>query len=292
MEYHSEKLKQCVGGPAPSVSVVIPAYNVAPYIAETLESVFSQTFKDFEVVIVNDGSPDTDELERALAPYRERICYIRQENRGASGARNSAVREARGEFVAVLHGGDLWMPNYLEKQVGFWRAGGYDLSYADALLFGDSPLAGKTFMDTSPSHGPVTFKSLIRYECNIITSGVVARRAKIVEAGLFHESLRNAQDFEMWTRLLRFGGRIGYQREVLLRYRCRQNSLSGDVMNRLATEMNVLKHIAETYELMPDERQELSRAMELQEASLHLAHGKNGLLRGRFDEAHASLKRA
>jgi glycosyltransferase involved in cell wall biosynthesis len=292
MDYRCEKVNQCVGEPAPSVSVIIPAYNVAPYIAETLESVFSQTFKDFEVVIVNDGSPDTDDLERALAPYRERIHYLRQENRGASGARNRAVREARGEFVAFLDGDDLWMPNYLEKQVGFLRAGGYDLSYADALLFGDSPLAGKTFMATAPSHGPVTFISLIRYECNIITSGVVARRAKIVEAGLFHESLRNAQDFEMWTRLLRFGGRIGYQREVLLRYRCRQNSLSGDVMNRLATEMHVLKHIADTYELMPAEREELSRAMELQEASLHLAQGKHGLLRGRFDEAHTSFKRA
>ena len=80
---------------APLVSIVIPAYNVAPYIGETLESVFAQTFDDFEVIIVNDGSPDTDEFERAIQPYRERIVYLKQENRGASAARNTGLRAAR-----------------------------------------------------------------------------------------------------------------------------------------------------------------------------------------------------
>src|SRR5687768_14770084 len=139
----------------PAISVIIPAYDVSPYIAETLDSVFAQTFKQFEVVIVNDGSPDTVDLERALAPYLERICYIRQEHSGASSARNRAVNEARGEFLAFLDGDDLWMPEYLEKQLHFLHSHDYDLVYADALLFGDSPLAGKTFMQTSPSHGPV-----------------------------------------------------------------------------------------------------------------------------------------
>src|SRR5438105_1039806 len=62
----------------PKISIVIPAYNVAPYIGETLESVFAQTFDDFEVILVNDGSPDTDEFERVLGPYRERIRYVKQ----------------------------------------------------------------------------------------------------------------------------------------------------------------------------------------------------------------------
>ena len=79
----------------PLVSVIIPAYQIAPYIAETLGSVFAQTLTDFEVIVVNDGSPDTDELERELAPYRDRICYVRQENRGAGAARNRGVQDAR-----------------------------------------------------------------------------------------------------------------------------------------------------------------------------------------------------
>ena len=134
----------------PSVSVVIPTYNVAPYIAETLNSVFAQTFSDFEVIVVDDGSPDGEELERALGPYLERVRYMRQENRGAGAARNHGVREARGEFIAFLDSDDLWMPEYLEEQVRFLREGNYDLAYADALLFGDSPIAGENLHADRP----------------------------------------------------------------------------------------------------------------------------------------------
>src|SRR5215216_6434275 len=73
----------------PAVSVVIPAYNAARHIGEALESVFAQTFTDYEVIVVNDGSPDTPALERALAPYMSRIIYLKQENRGVSAARNT-----------------------------------------------------------------------------------------------------------------------------------------------------------------------------------------------------------
>ena len=276
----------------PSVSVVIPAYNVAPYIGETLNSVFAQTFTDFEVIVVDDGSPDGDELERMLGPYRGSVRYVRQENRGAGAARNRGVREARGEFVAFLDSDDLWMPEYLSEQVRFLREDGYDLAYADALLFGDSPIAGKTYMQTAPSVGPVTFLSLVRNECNIITSGVVVRRPALIKVGLFNESLRNGQDFELWTRLARNGARLGYQRKVLLRYRCREGSLSGDLMNRLTREMRVYRYIADNYDLTDVERAELSRAMNLQRGAVDLATGKINLLGGQYDEARSSFERA
>ncbi len=287
------KKKEDAGArPTPLVSVVIPAYKVAPYITETLNSVFSQTLTEFEVIVVNDGSPDTDELERAIAPYRERIRYLRQDNCGASAARNRGVREAHGEFVAFLDGDDVWMPDYLEKQLEFLREGNYDLAYSDARLFGDPVMTGKTYMQTAPSRGPVTFVSLVRNECNVITSGVVARRRALIEAGLFDERLRNAQDFELWTRLARAGARLGYQRKVLLGYRCRRDSLSGNVMNRLAREMLVYRHIKDNYDLTSAEHAELSRVMKLQEAAVELAKGKLRLLSGRFDEARASFTRA
>ena len=276
----------------PLVSVIIPAYQIAPYIAETLDSVFAQTETAFEVIIVNDGSPDTDELERALAPYRDRIRYVPQENRGAGAARNRGVQDAHGEFVAFLDGDDLWLSDYLEKQLKFAREGNYDLVYADALLFGKSPVAGKTYMQTAPSEGPVTFVSLLRNDCNVITSGVVARRDALIEAGLFDESLRNAQDFEMWTRMAKRGARLAYQRKVLLRYRCRDGSLSGDEMNRLKREIRVYQHIAQNYDLTPTEKTELSRVMERQEAAVALADGKIRLLGERFEEARVSFEQA
>src|ERR671939_2007579 len=97
----------------PAVSVIIPAYNAAAHIGAALDSVFAQTFTDYEVIVVNDGSPDTPELERALDAYAGRLLYVRQENRGPSGARNAGIRRARGEYVALLDSDDLWLPAYL-----------------------------------------------------------------------------------------------------------------------------------------------------------------------------------
>ncbi|MDQ2920430.1 MAG: glycosyltransferase, partial [Acidobacteriota bacterium] len=213
--------------PAPIVSIVMPAYNAAPYISETLNSVFGQTFTDYEVIVVNDGSPDTVELERALEPYLSRIRYIKQKNLGAGAARNEGLRAAQGEFIAFLDADDLWLPTYLEEQLKFIRENDFDLVCADAMHFGDSPLAGKTymeaFMETAPLAGEVTFLGLVSAEQSLITSGIVARRAAIIEVGLFDEGLRNSQDFDLWLRLVRHGFRLAYQRQLLLRYRCHQN---------------------------------------------------------------------
>src|SRR6476646_4790015 len=85
---------------APLVSVIVPAYEAATYIAETVHAVLAQSFKDFELIVVNDGSPDTAELEAALAPFTESIVYRREPHRGAAAARNVALRAARGTYVA------------------------------------------------------------------------------------------------------------------------------------------------------------------------------------------------
>lgn len=281
--------------PTPStsaISVIIPAYNAAPYISETLDSIFAQTFADYEVVIVNDGSPDTIELEGALEPYLNRIVYLKQENRGAGAARNAGLMAARGEFIAFLDADDLWLPDYLKEQIKFIREGNYDFVYADALLFGQSPLAGRTFMQIAPSHGEVTFQSLISAQCNVITSGVVARRQLILDVGMFDEQLRNSQDFELWVRLVRNGARAGYQRKVLLRYRYHENSLSGDALNQIKRELRVLAKIESSYGLTPAEREEVSKAMAATEKNLELETGKLHLAKGEFVEAREALSKA
>src|SRR5438876_10325420 len=141
---------------APQVSIVIPAYNVAPYMNETLATVFAQTFDDFEVIVVNDGSPDTEEFERAIQPYRERIVYLQQENRGASAARNTGLRAARGELIAFLDADDLWLPNYLDEQMKFMSERDCDLVCADAEVFSDSSSDENTYMDSLMSDAPLT----------------------------------------------------------------------------------------------------------------------------------------
>src|ERR1017187_9565262 len=121
--------------PAPKVSVIIPSYKTADLIAACLDSVFAQTYSDFEAIVVNDGSPDTVELEKVLQPYLGRIVYIKQENKRAAGARNNAIRQARGEFVAFLDSDDTWFPNHLAAQMQLVADDpSLDLVYANALL--------------------------------------------------------------------------------------------------------------------------------------------------------------
>ena len=102
---------------SPRVSVIVPAYMTSHLIVGALDSVMEQTFRDFEILVVNDGSPDTTELEKVLAPYSEKIVYIKQENKRAAGARNTAIRKAKAEFLAFLDSDDTWLPDHLASQM-------------------------------------------------------------------------------------------------------------------------------------------------------------------------------
>ncbi|HYY56258.1 MAG TPA: glycosyltransferase [Pyrinomonadaceae bacterium] len=278
---------------APAVSIIIPAYKVAAYIRETLDSVFAQTFTDHETIVINDGSPDTDELEQALRPYLDRLVYIKQENRGAAAARNAGLRVARGRYVAFLDADDWWLENYLREQVGFIERGeGYDLVYADALITGDSPLAGRNFMAISPSRGRVTFEKLVAQDCNVITSGVLARREVILDIGLFDEELRRAHDYDLWMRLARAGARIGYQRKVLLRYRVHAGSLSGDAIQQIERELIVFEKMLTRDDLTPRERRIVEGAVERLKSHWKLEHGKLRLAHGDFAAASLEIEDA
>src|SRR5882724_4897435 len=119
---------------SPRISVIIPAYKTAHLIAGCLDSVMAQTFQDFEAIVVNDGSPDTPELEKVLQPYMDRIVYIKQENKRCAGARNTAIRQARGEYLAFLDSDDTWYPDHLASQMKqFADDPSLDLVYCDAL---------------------------------------------------------------------------------------------------------------------------------------------------------------
>src|SRR6185503_2664052 len=278
---------------APRVSVIVPAYRVAEFIGAALDSIFAQTFKDYEIIIVNDGSPDTPEFELAIEPYRERISYIRQENSGPSAARNVAIEVARGEFLAFLDADDYWEPNFLDQQMGFFKKNpAVDLVYSDALLFGDSPLSGRSFMEVTPSEGEVTFESLLGSRCTVLLSGTVARRQAVIDAGLFDEELRYAEDYDLWLRIAKNGSRLAYQDQVLLNKRIHAASLSSDRMKLHQSALRVL----EKWEQRPDLSQEGRKAIGEQIARLtalvNLEQGKVRLSEGDFAGAQEAIKQA
>jgi GT2 family glycosyltransferase len=273
----------------PSVSVIVPAYNAAPFIGATLGSICAQTYADFEIIVVNDGSSDTEALERAVAPYIGRIVYLTQPNGGAGAARNRGVKAATGEFLAFLDADDLWRRDFLREQMSFLDEGGYDLVYADALLFGDDAFAGRRFMDSSPSTGAVTFISLVEATCNVITSGVLARRHRVEAAGMFDEDKSISEDFDLWLRMARNGARIGYNRRILLDHRVRKGSMSSDAVGLVEREIAALRKVRGMFELTQVERTAIEQRLSLLSIILDLEKGKRHLIHGQTQEAHNIL---
>jgi glycosyltransferase involved in cell wall biosynthesis len=198
----------------PRVSVIIPCYNTAQLVAKCLDSVFAQTFRDFEVIVVNNGSPDTSELERVLELYMSRIVYIKQSRKRPGRARNTGIVSAHGEFVAFLNSTDSWMPHHLEMQLKqFENDPSLDLAYANSFLTGD-PGRQVDFQTRFPSNGPATFETIAGERCQIPIATVVARKAAILKAGGFDESLPLGDDFDMWLRTAFHNAKIGYIRDV------------------------------------------------------------------------------
>jgi glycosyltransferase involved in cell wall biosynthesis len=276
----------------PRVSVVIPAYDIAPFAKETLDSVFAQTYNNFEVILVNDGSKDTPALETALEPYFDRIVYAEQENLGASRARNTAISLANGEYVAFLDGDDIWRPDFLLSQIEFLEKNDLDMVYCDAELFGEPLFEGDRYTETSPSRGAVTTESLLSADCNVITSGTVLKKDWLARIDLFDIELPRMQDFDLWYRLAKNGARLGYQTGVLVRYRVRANSLSGTNVERSFRNIRALNVIREKYGLTEREKVIWDKQMVVYEAEYELEQGKFSLTQGDFSGAQNHLARA
>ncbi|HRJ89263.1 MAG TPA: glycosyltransferase [Pyrinomonadaceae bacterium] len=275
----------------PLVSVIIPAYLVADYIEETLNSVLAQTYTNLEIVVINDGSPDTERLEAILAPYQNRINYVAKRNGGTASARNAGIRAANGEFLAFLDGDDVWFPEYLSTQVQEIQTRNCDVIYCDALLFGELVGPKETFMTRNPSIGAVTSETLLEWKCNLITSGTVARRNLVTGAGLFDESLPKIgfEDFDLWLRLVRAGAVIEYHRKPLLKYRLRADSLSGSSVQRAERTMVLWDHLMRKFSFNDSELAVIARQHEKDRILLETERAKWFLVNEDFEGAQRHL---
>ena len=277
----------------PAVSVIIPAFNASAYIVEALDSVFSQTFLDYEVIVINDGSDDTVELERVIEPYRDRLIYIKQENTGPSGARNVAIKESLGEYLAFLDSDDIWMPEYLAEQVSMLqRDDSVSVVCADAHLFGDSPLAGQTFMGLWPSSEPVTFEKLINFQCAVLTMCVVVTKRAVVKAGLFDTRFVRSEDHDLWLRIALNGERFVYQKRPLAYHRLHSASLAANYESLHLSQIEVYKKLLAELELSKEQRELVEKQIQRCQAALALQQGKLQIMSGQYPQAAEALRSA
>ena len=224
----------------PLISVVIPAYNAAAYLPETLASVRAQTFSNYELIVVDDGS---DDATCEIASQFGARC-LQQAKRGAAAARNTGIRAACGEFVAFLDADDIWMPTKLTRQTDWFRAhSGAVWVYTDAVVFNSA--SGRVICrigDRLDLGEGYILRPLL--ERSFIPSATpVVRREALFAAGLFDEARerRIGEDWSLWLRLAeRYPA--GLIREPLARIRRREDStsLSADALEAYRSERSIL----------------------------------------------------
>ena len=186
----------------PLVSVVIPVYNQEAYIEEAVASVLAQTFRDREIIVVNDGS--TDATARRLNRFSGRIQVLNKANGGTASALNLGISQAKGKYVAWLSADDIFLPNKLQLQVQtMWRNPQAGLCYTDwYVIDGSGRLTGQLGSPTFPSREAAV--DALLQGCCINGSTVLMLRTALAQVGPFNEAYRQAHDYDMWLRLARY----------------------------------------------------------------------------------------
>lgn len=207
----------------PLVSVVIPTYNSVCYLTEAIDSVLAQTFQDFEILVVDDGS--TDETATILEEkYKDRIRYLHKANGGVSSARNFGIQRAQGKYIAFLDADDIWMPEKLATQIEALAKDEKSKVCYSSLLICDEDL-NYVGLNLSPRRDDIISDLLLIGNVVATPSSVIAEMELFHEVGAFDVGLSQCADWEMWIRLSTKTGFI-YIDQPLVKYRQHGSNMS------------------------------------------------------------------
>ncbi len=269
------------GSRSPGVSVVITTYDRAERLRQALESVAAQTYRDFEVIVVDDGSTDhTRQIAESFSGRVPSLRYVRQVNGGQSKALNTGIRMARGEYLAFLDDDDVWVPQKLARQVPMLEIDpGIGLVYSAVVCTRNgAPLRRQ------PEQPGWTLREMVERICFVHGSSVVARRECFDHAGMFDETMPRVKDFDMWLRIARHY-RLGFVDEALAEYvqhddqLTRQDFLGGAIGHlRAIQHVRPLPAVGVTWWLLRRRRAELHYVV----ARMALDEAKHGLAAKHF----------
>ncbi len=226
-----------------TVSVVMPAFNVAPYIGAAIASVLAQTFQDWELIVVNDGSTDdTVEAAQAWVDSDSRIRIYHRENGGISAARNTALEHATGQFIAILDSDDLWQPAFLEAQLAIFAARpDVDIVTGNGWFLGGR-LHGRTVRPSPDVRPQPTLQTILADEMAIFIMSVFRRRVYETIGG-FDATLRSNEDYDYWLRASVAGFSFWRNDMPLGHYRRRDDSVSALEVRMIAGILRVYGNI-------------------------------------------------
>lgn len=187
----------------PTVSIIIPSYNYGRFIGRALNSVLSQSYQDYEIIIVDDAS--TDDTKDVVGKYNDpRIRYIvHPVNCGPSKARNTGIEASKGRYIAFLDSDDIWMPEKIESQIGLFQNGPDNLGVVYTNMKVCDETTSKTFSTHFFAYRGKVLQSLLEVN-HVGNSGVMIKKECFAKAGLFDVSMRLCEDWDMWIRVACF----------------------------------------------------------------------------------------
>ena len=271
----------------PAVSIIMPAYNVEPYVGDAIQSALAQTFTDFELIVVDDGSTDgTAQVVRALSPTDSRIKLVQQANRGLAGARNSALRASRGDFLALLDSDDLWEPAFLAEQLEILHTRpGVDIVTGNGWYLGGAKHGQIARPESRPTP---SLASIIGDEWSVFIMSVF-RRHVYTAIGPFDESMRSNEDYDFWLRSAVAGFTFARNDTPLGHYRVRTDSLSASDVRMLRGILHVYTKLRPVIADRPHEMGILQRQIARFESELLTAEARLALEIADFAAAREHL---
>lgn len=241
------------------VSVVIPTYNRSASVYNAILSVLSQTYRDLELIVVDDGS--TDNTYQILMNFHDsRLRLVRQDHQGVAAARNYGVSLAQGDYIAFLDSDDVWMPHKLERQISFTLEGEWEITQTDELWIRRGKKVNPKFRHSKRA-GWLFEPSL--YLCLVSPSCVFLSRKCWENVGPFDQNLLACEDYDLWLRTSLFFP-VGYLPEKLVwKYGGHSDQLSRQIVGidlyRIYSLCKLIKH----YPLTPEQRMLVTRNLEL-----------------------------
>lgn len=229
-----------MSGTSPLASIIIPCYNTAAYLPHAIKSALDQTYSPIEIVVIDDGS--TDDTASIVAQYKNSaIKYVYQSNKGLSAARNTGIRMATGEYIALLDADDLWERDKLHKQIELLKKyPSCGMVFTDYSTFNTEGVLSRT-RNADRHDGSVSYEQLLS-RLNFIYCTVVIRCEVFEQCGYFDESLRSIEDYDMWLRIAQQFEIRGI-RESLACIRIHNSSMTCNVHVMLEYERKVIdKH--------------------------------------------------
>ena len=227
----------------PLFSVIIPVYNAAAYISQTLDSVFAQTCGDFEVVVIDDGSTDdTADRVQQFSQHRS-LRYVHQMNAGVAAARNTGLNLSRGQFIAFLDADDLWKPDKLAAHlVEMQNAPKMGLSFSWFEVFYDRPNAERRVpWFAPPARSILNWEDFLERNWTGTSSTVVVRAECVRGLRGFNPRFRTGEDYQFWLAIAQDGWEIGFIPSALTVYRKRPSSLTVDYLQIALDELLVME---------------------------------------------------